>query len=138
MIRTVVGDKMNFDRVAEELVNQHPRIHEKGAYHPFRKNEYKGFPSSSPPSKGGPKGYRPKPRYYNAFHAEGVDDESAYPEMNDEIYGDDGPDYLNDETGRSDYENPVYFSEAEIGTYAEEHLAYLSESGLDIEDPGGL
>ncbi|CAE7536321.1 RE2 [Symbiodinium microadriaticum] len=134
MIRTVVGDKMNFDRVAEELVNQHPRIHEKGAYHPFRKNEYKGFPSSSPPSKGGPKGYRPKPRYYNAFHAEGVDDESAYPEMNDEIYGDDGPDYLNDETGRSDYENPVYFSEAEIGTYAEEHLAYLSESGLDIED----
>ncbi|CAE7561028.1 RE2 [Symbiodinium necroappetens] len=134
MIRTVVGDKMNFDRVAEELVNQHPRIHEKGAYHPFRKNEYKGFPSSSPSSKGGPKGYRPKPRYYNAFHAESVEDEAAYPEMNDEVYGDDGPDYLNEETGRSDYENPVYFSEAEIGTYAEEHLAYLSESGLDIED----
>ena len=136
MIRTVVGEKFTFDRVAEELVNQHPRIHEKASYpyHTFRKNEFKGFYHASPSTKGKSKGYKAKPRYYNAFYMDGADEENVYVEMNDDTYPEDGQDYENEEIGRPDYENNVFFSETEIGTYAEEHLAYLSEGGLDIED----
>ncbi|CAE7224139.1 RE2, partial [Symbiodinium sp. CCMP2456] len=136
MIRTVCGDKMSFDKIAEELGNQHPRIHEKNNYQPpyFRRSDFRGFARTSPSTKGHGKGYKQKPRYYNAFHADGQDEENYYPETNDDQHYLDASDFLNDETDGNN-ENSVYFSDAEIGTYAEEHLAYLADGGLDMEDP---
>ncbi|CAE7370648.1 TY4B-J, partial [Symbiodinium sp. CCMP2456] len=85
-------------------------------------------------NSGHSKGYKQKPRYYSAFHADGQDEENYFPETNDDQHHLDTSDFLNDETDGNN-ENPVYFSDAEIGTYAEEHLAYLADGGLDMEDP---
>ena len=59
MIRTVVGGKMSFDRIAEELVNQHPRIHEKATFGcgQFRRNDYNGHQRPGIP-KGRDNGYQ--------------------------------------------------------------------------------
>eukprot|EP00439_Symbiodinium_sp_Y106_P072384 s1237_g13.t1 len=138
MIRTVVGEKMDFDRVAQELINQHPNIHARGnlPFNQYRRNDFRGFqrpgfPKGNP--KGFPKGFRGKPRYQAAFFAE--EEDPTYLEAHDETYLIEDPGGAHEDYRYDEHEVTGYFSENDIGTYAEEHLAFLTEHGLDTEDP---
>ncbi|CAE7562382.1 RE1 [Symbiodinium sp. CCMP2592] len=137
MIRTVVGEKMDFDRVAQELVNQHPNIQARASqshynhHNYFRKPENKGFSRFG--SKGSPKGYRGKPRYQAAFFAE-EDEGFAYPDGTNENYSEEIWDGGTEDYATNEPEALGFFSDQNVGTYAEEHLAYLTENGLDPED----
>ncbi|CAE7947914.1 RE2, partial [Symbiodinium sp. KB8] len=137
LIRTAVGeDKITFDKVAAELINQHAKAG-MGSRRPFDsgKGTYAPRPASWTPlgSKGGKKGFYHKPYPRTAFHVD-VDYEYGTDELYDDDYSihepaahlgvypqqmDDGADY-------HDY--------PEQGNYAEEHLAFLSEQGLDLAD----
>ena len=84
------------------------------------------------PPKSQHKGYKSKPRYYNAFLADGLDEDSYFPDGADEQYPDELYDYPNEEVHYGEFDGNAYFSEQEVGTYAEEHLAFLSDGGLDM------
>ena len=146
LIRTALQGDITFDRVAQELINQHPHIHDKHNSQVQRRPFQEGRPGVKPylwntqrstyktTFKGGKygsfgkKGSRPL-----AFHAEG---EYA------EEYDDGEYDYFEDNDAHvacgymSQYadETAGYLDPYETGTYAEEHLAFLVDSGLDLED----
>eukprot|EP00439_Symbiodinium_sp_Y106_P069031 s1781_g11.t2 len=90
------------------------------------------------PPKSQHKGYKSKPRYYNAFLADGLDEDSYFPDGADEQYPDELYDYPNEEVHYGEFDGNAYFSEQEVGTYAEEHLAFLSDGGLDMGKKRGL
>ena len=68
----------------------------------------------------------------NAFLADGLDEDSYFPDGADEQYPDELYDYPNEEVHYGEFDGNAYFSEQEVGTYAEEHLAFLSDGGLDM------
>ena len=53
LVRTALGGDMKFNRVAQELLAQHPHIHERAPQHPGhrpghgRGNQSKGFPGNA-------------------------------------------------------------------------------------------
>ena len=78
MVRTALQGNMTFDKVAEELIAQHPRIHERAQGHPgFHRRPFgepRGHPGAFRGQQKGSKGkgyHAPmKPRYYG-YAAEG-------------------------------------------------------------------
>ena len=136
MIRTVVGGKMSFDRIAEELVNQHPRIHEKAAFGcgQFRRNDYNGYQRPGIP-KGRPRQRIPtprKPRYHAAFCAE-EDEMLSYPDVRDEHYHED-----NHDGATEDYQRPTARPTHEACDFASEVIqaeqeAYFARKGAQTK-----
>ena len=138
MIRTAIGGDMKFDRVAQELLAQHPHIHERALQHPGHHRrpfgELRGHPSGHRAGYGkGPNHYKAahhgKPRFH-AFTAE--NDTADYPE---EFYYEDTANHDEEAQGYYGQEDGDPMEPYEIGTFAEEHLAFLAENGLDLEDP---
>ena len=110
LVRTALKGEISFDAVADELVAQHGRIHErerKGPHH--RGPSHKG--GHGKPWSTGARTWRP-----TGYLAE-------YPAETDQDYHDD-PAEANEE------------DEPDLGelTIAEEHVGYFVEDGLDLED----
>ena len=89
MIRTAIGGDMKFDRVAEELVAQHPHIHDRALQHPGHQRrpygDQRGHQAGQRPGYGKGAGYHKpgfsgKPRFH-AYNAELED-----PDYTDETY----------------------------------------------------
>ena len=137
LIRTAVGeDKITFDKVAAELINQHPKAG-MGSRRPFDsgKGTYAPRPASWTPlgSKGGKKGFYHKPYPRTAFHVD-VDYEYGTDELYDDDYAIHEPAaHLGVYPQQTD-DGADYHDYPEQGNYAEEHLAFLSEQGLDLAD----
>ncbi|CAE7746374.1 unnamed protein product, partial [Symbiodinium necroappetens] len=135
LVRVTLQQKMTFDAVADELVNQHGRTHER-------------FSTSGPPRRSFPDGrgtWKPhwqqrvpkgpakgtKGRSY-AFLAEPPLDEE-YGDYGDEVDYDAAPEgfgYMS----HGDLDETTYSLDFDSGNFAEEHLAYLLDNGLDPED----
>ena len=120
MVRTALQGKLTFDSVAQELVNQHPRLHERERF-PYKGK--KGFGKHH----GRPKGY------FHASHAYWTeqndqdyfyDDEYAMGYLAEE-YAEDG--YV-EENYMADYEEPDELD------FQADALAYMAEQGLSLED----
>ena len=135
LVRVTLQQKMTFDAVADELVNQHGRIHER-------------FSTSGPPRRSFPDGRGTwKPHWQQQVPkgpAKGTKGRSyaflAEPPL-DEEYGDygDEADYDTAPEGfgymsHGDPDETAYSLDFDSGNFAEEHLAYLLDNGLDPED----
>ena len=128
MIRTTLAGKVTFDGVAQELVNQHPHIQDRGRFG-HRHHQDRGHrPPTWAWGKG--KGYS-KDRQRLAFFqdydhhaANHDDDDSGYHDLADDHAAYHGY------TDENDDEAFQY----EAGDFAEENLAMLCEQGLDTED----
>ena len=141
MIRTTLQGDMTFDKVAAELINQHPRIHERAQGHPGLHGRRFGGQRGNPGTyraHAGQKGkgfqYPGKPRFpgYSAEAEDPYNSQHGYEDTCDEYaeteYQDENPvSYLG-------YEDEGTAVDYDIGTFAEAHLAYLAEGGLDLED----
>ena len=129
MIRTVVGDKMSFDKIAEELVNQHPRIQEKNQYPSYtRRHDFKGYYRPMTP-KGTPKGVKGKAKYFHSYYAEGEHDDQ-YEYEPEESYAEEP----HDDQIEAYYGAQDDYLDVENFTFAEEQLAFLADGGLDLEN----
>ena len=125
MVRTTLSGKMTFDGVAQELVNQHPRIHERPRYGQRPQYDRGHRPSQWSWQKG--KGHHKDRHYRLAFYQDHDYDEQGDGDYNDSIYD------------QAAYHGYMYDDEheehqVEPGDFSEENLALLCEQGLDMED----
>ena len=135
LIRTTLAGKLDFDNVAQELVNQHPRIHERRqepARRMFGDSRHQGpQPFTWKPWNRGSKGYVKGKTRPLAFY-QGHD---VYEDNVDENWGEETE--YEDASSYSGYMSQHYedtHDQIEAGTYVEEHLAFMAEEGLDFED----
>ena len=127
MIRTTLAGKLTFNGVAQELVNQHPRIHERNR-HFSRQLPDRGHRSSSWNwSKG--KGHskdRPRMAFYQDYdYHDHEGNDGGYDEDLAEQHSYLGYQYDDEHDG--DW--------IEAGDFTEEGVAMLCEQGLDFDDP---
>ena len=129
MVRTMLQGKMTVDAIAEELLSQHPNIHEKEKYHRHSKGSSKGgWKRNHRSGFGG--GFR-------GFHAEstayGEDEEWSEPTgftaFEDEVM--DGEDEQHGNHGLEGYAAEAYYEEDDEN-YTVMGLALLVDSGLDL------
>ena len=130
MIRTTLGGKMVIDAVAEELLNQHPRIHERE--HHGRGRGY----GSQQPHHGGKGGWRNRDRFHrghrghpHSYHAE-EDGDGEWIDADNASQSLAGFTEDLDETGAY---NAVYEDEVDAEMLLAEHVAWYIEEGLDFE-----
>ena len=128
MIRTTLSGKITFDGVAQELVNQHPNIQDRGRY--IHRPQFDRGQRPSSWNWGRSKGHS-KGKQRLAFFQE-------YDHPDVEHYGDDS-DYIDPNDDPMAYHGYTYEDEGdalqyEAGDFAEEGLAMLCEQGLDTED----
>ena len=127
MIRTTLSGKVTFEGVAQELVNQHPNIQDRGRFG-YRQPDRGHRPSSWSWGRG--KGhFSGKQRL--AFHQ---DYDTSALDLED-----DGVDYNDPSDDPAAYHGYTYEDEGDVlqyeaGDLAEEGLAMLCEQGLDTED----
>ena len=130
MVRTMLQGKMIVESVSEELVSQHPQLHERERF-----NRH---------VKGGGKGWKSKSKHggYRGFHAELVDDESTWDVLSQAPTGfsatEDGDrDYYEDEPYAggagyvSEYDNG---DEEDDEAFLVMNFALLTESGFDMNN----
>ena len=133
MVRTMLQGKLTVESVSEELVAQHPQLHERERFSRQSKGGGKGWKSRS---KSG--GYR---SFHGGFHAETVDDE-AWEWSSQTPTGfsavDDGEwDYVDDElyTGGAGYVSEYDMTEeTDDEAFLVMNFALLSESGFDMNN----
>ena len=133
MVRTMLQGKLTVESVSEELVAQHPQLHERERFSRHSKSGGKGWKSRS---KSG--GYR---GFHGGFHAEMIDDE-AWEWTSQTPTGfsamDDGEwDYVDDElyTGGAGYVSEYDMTEeTDDEAFLVMNFALLSESGFDMNN----
>ena len=133
MVRTMLQGKLTVESVSEELVAQHPQLHERERFSRHSKSGGKGWKSRS---KSG--GYR---GFHGGFHAEMIDDESwewASQTPTGFSAVDDGEwDYVDDElyTGGAGYVSEYDMTEeTDDEAFLVMNFALLSESGFDMNN----
>ena len=124
LIRTAIKGDMDWEKVCEELVAQHSRIHEKEKGSSFGKgyksSAFKGFGKGSNPSKG----------KWRSYYVEEDDQQETWESASQSLGG--YEDYIDDTT--------VYHAET-AEPYMDDgdpiHMAYqaMVDEGLDEEDP---
>ena len=132
LVRTALQQNLTFDRVADELINQHSHVHERF--------QGQGAPRRSFGGDGrGP--WRPAwtPQHPKGSHGKGKG-KSQYAFHVDQDFGDYGDDDPEDQYDPAGYmtQNCEYgydeHMDFEVTEFAEEHLAYLMDQGLDPDD----
>ena len=110
LVRTAVRGDITFDTVADELMAQHSRLHDR--------EKARGYVSKKP-YFGRQNDRKGSGKWHGAFYA----DESA---EYDQAYTEDIPEetYETDETYAHDEIDP-----------AEEHIGYMVDDGVDLDDP---
>ena len=128
MIRTTLAGKVTFDGVAQELVNQHPHIQDRGRFG-HRHHQDRGH---RPPTWtwGRGKGYS-KERQRLAFFQD-YDHNAADHDGDDADYNDLTDDHAAYHGYTNEQDDEAFQYEA--GDFAQENLAMLCEQGLDTDD----
>ena len=131
MVRTTLGGKLTFDGVAQELINQHPKIHERSRFPPRQAHFDRGHrPSSWTWSRGKAHGKnygkdRQRFAFYQDYDHAGYEDyDDAYDEEAGDFQSYHG--YVYDDEGDG--------NQVEAGDFTEEGIAMLCEQGLDLDD----
>ena len=132
MVRTMLQGNMTFERVGEELIAQHPRIHEKERRHG---RSFGGKQSSWRKGGGKSSGYRSYWGEADAWDGSDADWEngsqslSGYTAEYVQESWDDG-NYENDSYAAIEYNDASEYDD----TFAEDYVGYFVEWGLDFED----
>ncbi len=128
MVRTMLQGNMSFNRVAEELLAQHPRLHD-------RERRQKGKGHGKGFGKPWRKSFHHNRSYWGESHAEEEDDWDAHSQSLTGYTAECEDYYENEEL----YDSQSYA--AFEGEYVEEyehflenHMALLSEGGFDIDN----
>lgn len=132
MVRTMLQGNMTFERVGEELIAQHPRIHEKERRHG---RSFGGKQSSWRKGGGKSSGYRSYWGEADAWDGSDADWEngsqslSGYTAEYVQESWDDG-NHENDSYAAIEYNDASEYDD----TFAEDYVGYFVEWGLDFED----
>ncbi|CAE7802548.1 RE1 [Symbiodinium sp. CCMP2592] len=134
LVRVTLQQKLTFDGVAEELVNQHGKIRERfsGGAPPRRSfGDQRGTWRSQWTASNGKGSPQKGKRHYAFFGA--ADHETDHRDYDYDGDYQDPPDaygYMTQDTFAED----EYDIDFDAGCFAEEHLAYLLDQGLNDED----